>query len=198
MAGTLERRSPPLVVDLRRRDVPMTKQLLDLGNIDAEIQQPGGTRRPQAMGRVDALAVGSLFRLDRLHRPRQTLQIAHEDQVHGVTGKMSIGQLCAVSRSFARAEEGTTRDLSHLDVLSDRRCGLRMNADRATFVTFLSDPDHRRVFLVAKVTDIELAGGPDTNRTEQKQFDEGSIVDQLDDRFNLARSSFESASSQRA
>ncbi len=48
MAGTLERRSPPLVVDLRRRDVSMTKQLLDLGNVDAEIQQPGGTRRPQA------------------------------------------------------------------------------------------------------------------------------------------------------
>ena len=68
VAGTLQRRSTPLVVDLRGCDVSMAKKILHLRNVDTEIEQPGGTCCPQAMGRVDALAVGSLSCLDGLHR----------------------------------------------------------------------------------------------------------------------------------
>lgn len=119
VAGTLQRRSTPLVIDLRRRDVPMPQQILHLRNVDTEIEQPGGTRRSQTMWRVDALAISSFFRLDRLHRTRQTLQIAHENAIHRRAYEVPIGQLGATSRSFARAEEGTTRDLSLFEVLGE-------------------------------------------------------------------------------
>ena len=39
MACTLARGAPPLVVDLRRRDVPMAEQLLDLGDVHTGIEQ---------------------------------------------------------------------------------------------------------------------------------------------------------------
>ncbi len=68
MTRGLQRRSAPLVIDLGGRDVSMAKQILDLGNIDTEIEQPGGTCCPQTMWRVDALAVGFFLRLHTLQR----------------------------------------------------------------------------------------------------------------------------------
>lgn len=38
VTGTLQRRSAPLVVDLRRGDVAMAKQILHLRNIDTEVE----------------------------------------------------------------------------------------------------------------------------------------------------------------
>ena len=45
---------PPLVVDLRRRHVPMAEQFLDLDDVHPGIEEQRRRGRPQRMRRVDA------------------------------------------------------------------------------------------------------------------------------------------------
>ncbi len=56
MTGTFAGRNPPLVVDLRRRDVPVPEELLDLGNVHPGIQKQSGGGGTKGVGRVDTLA----------------------------------------------------------------------------------------------------------------------------------------------
>lgn len=50
-----------------------------------------------------------------------------------------------------------------------------MNADGATLVALPGDSQHRRIFIDPEISDVEIAGSSNADRTEKKQFDQGSI-----------------------
>ena len=50
LPGTLG--APTLAVDLRRRDVPVAEELLDLHDVDAGVEQQRCRRRPERVRRV--------------------------------------------------------------------------------------------------------------------------------------------------
>ena len=58
MTGAIRRTPPPLVINLRSRDVPVTEQLLDLADIDGAVEQQRGVGGAQRMGRVNAALAG--------------------------------------------------------------------------------------------------------------------------------------------
>lgn len=52
--GPFLQTAPPLVGDLRRVDVPMAEQVRDLDEVDPGVEQQGGGRGAEGVGRVDA------------------------------------------------------------------------------------------------------------------------------------------------
>ena len=69
MARRLLRRPAPLVVDLRRRHMPMPKQLLDLADIDACLQEQRRGRRPERVRGVKATFLAVRFSTHRAGKP---------------------------------------------------------------------------------------------------------------------------------
>ncbi len=60
--GAFGSRAPALVVDLRRRDVPVAEEGLDFGDINAGVKKQGGGGGSKRMWSIDASARSSSFR----------------------------------------------------------------------------------------------------------------------------------------
>jgi len=108
MRRALGYRDPALVVDLRRRHVPVTEQILDFTDINPGPEQERG-RRPERMGRIDAprryAAVGTRVALNCIGKAGQ---ISHHDLVHAHRVKGAISKLVRI-RSPPRPKEWTAR-----------------------------------------------------------------------------------------
>src|SRR5437879_6220682 len=59
MAGALRRGPSALVVNLRRRNVPVAEEVLNLHNIHIGVQEQGGGGGAEGVGGIDAAADGS-------------------------------------------------------------------------------------------------------------------------------------------
>ena len=93
MAGALFGRTPSFVIDRGRGDVPVSKEILYFADIDGGIQEQGGGRGPEGVGRVHAGAeLGSIRLLvlfDGARQPHKVTldQQVHADRIHGPVGE---------------------------------------------------------------------------------------------------------------
>ena len=116
MRRTLRRRPSSLVIDLRRRDVPMTGQILHLANIHPGIEQNCGRRRPQRMRGVNTdLPLFTIRQRFFLHCAGQPLQIMldeqrHRDRVHHPFSKPL--RVCPLEAAVVPEERPSRRPMS--------------------------------------------------------------------------------------
>lgn len=63
--------APSFVVYLRRREVPVSEELFDFGDIDARVEEEGSGGGSEGVRAIQALlARGSIGTLDRMHLHR--------------------------------------------------------------------------------------------------------------------------------
>ena len=170
---------PPLVVNLRRRHVPVAEQLLDLDDIHAGIKQQRRRGRPKRMRCVDApfdLRDSAVLGRDlsfpqRRWEPRQVAlnQVVHQD---GDDGRAS--ELLA-PRVEPGTEERPLRQLRLGDVGRDRLRRGEVQPDPPVLVSFLVERDGRLVAVLVEVFDPEAARRANSGPAIEEELDDGPI-----------------------
>ena len=164
------------VVDLCGGQVAMTEQLLDLGDVNAGIEQQRCCRRAQRVRREDTFFSFCPVRvLDIVRRTRHPAEIAldgavHGDIVHGFDAKLFR------SRLFARTKKRAARDAGMSEIFGDRLSGREVDADRTSLVAFLVEAQRGLVAVLMEVAHLEATAGAESNARVQIGLEDGAIA----------------------